>query len=144
MTTLDPRNGPAGTGARIIGSAFGAGPGPELMAASTLVGDNVMSSAGEHVGKIAAIMLDVRSGHIAYAALSTGGILGMGDTLHAIPWSALTLDAIDKCFVVDIPAQRLKDEPGFDKDHWPSEADAKWSMQSTPVVGASRVVDGGP
>jgi hypothetical protein len=27
---------------------------------------------------------------------------------------------------VDIPAQRLKDEPGFDKDHWPSMADEKW------------------
>jgi hypothetical protein len=71
-------------------------------------------------------MLDVRNGRIAYAVLSEGGFLGMGSNLHAIPWSALTLDTDEKCFVVDISAQRLKDEPGFDKDHWPSMADAKW------------------
>jgi sporulation protein YlmC with PRC-barrel domain len=126
MTTPNPRMHPSGTGAKIVGTTVGTGPVPEVMAATTLNGDKVMSSDGEHVGKIADIMLDVRSGRIAYAVLSTGGFLGIGDTLHAIPWSALTLDAIDRCFVVDIPAQRLKDEPGFDKDHWPSMADEKW------------------
>jgi hypothetical protein len=50
----------------------------------------------------------------------------MGSNLHAIPWSALTLDTDEKCFVVEILAQRLKDDPGFDKDHWPAMADAKW------------------
>ena len=58
---------------------------------------------------------------------ATGGFLGIGHSLHAIPWSALTLDAIDECFVIDIPAQRLKHEPGFDKHHWPSAGDEKWS-----------------
>jgi hypothetical protein len=38
----------------------------------------------------------------------------------------LTLDTDQKCFHVDITAQRLKDDPGFDKDHWPTMADAKW------------------
>jgi len=126
MTTPDPRMRPSGTGAKIVGSTAGAGPGPDVMAATTLNGDKVMSSDGEHVGKIYDIMLDVRSGRIAYAVLATGGFLGIGETLHAIPWSALTLDAIDRCFVVGIPAQRLKDEPGFDKNHWPSMADEKW------------------
>ena len=126
MTTPDLRIHPSGTSAKIVGSTGGVGPGPEVMAATTLVGDKVMSSDGEHVGKISDIMLDVRSGRIAYAVLSAGGFLGIGDKLHAIPWSALTLDAIDRCFVVDIPAQRLKDEPGFDKDHWPSMADEMW------------------
>ena len=129
MTTPNLRMHSSGAGAKIVGSTSGAGPGPEVMAVTTLNGDKVMSSDGEHVGKIADLMLDVRSGRIAYAVLSTGGFLGIGDTLHAIPWSALTLDAIERCFVVDIPAQRLKDEPGFDKDHWPSMADATWGTQ---------------
>jgi sporulation protein YlmC with PRC-barrel domain len=127
MTTSEPVNGSSDTGARIVGSVFSTGPGPELMAASTLAGDQVISSAGEHIGKIAAITLHVRSGHVAYAVLSTGGFFGIDHSLHAIPWSALTLDAIDRCFVVDIPAQRLKREPGFDKRHCPSAADEKWS-----------------
>jgi hypothetical protein len=89
-----------------------------------------MSSDGEHVGKISDIMLDVRGGRIAYAVLSEGGFLGMGSKLHAIPWSALTLDTAEKCFHVDIVAQRLKDDPGFDKDHWPSMADEAWGMST--------------
>jgi hypothetical protein len=68
----------------------------------------------------------VRSGRVAYAVLAEGGFLGMGNTLHAIPWNALTLDTSEKCFRVDIPAQRIKDDPGFDKDHWPSMADSAW------------------
>ena len=96
------------------------------MAAATLDGDKVLSTNGDDVGKIKDIMLDVRSGRVAYAVLSSGGFLGIGDKLLAIPWSALTLDTDQKCFHVDISARRLKDEPGFDKDHRPSMADAKW------------------
>jgi sporulation protein YlmC with PRC-barrel domain len=128
MTTLDPKmqSQAGGAGANIVGGGVGDGPGPDVMAASTLDGTKVMSSDGEHVGKISDIMLDVRSGRIAYAVLAEGGFLGMGSKLHAIPWSALTLDTDEKCFRVDIPAQRIKDEPGFDKDHWPSMADIQW------------------
>jgi len=127
MTVHNPLS--ATTGAKIIGGRTGEGPGPEVMAASTLDGNKVYSSDNEHVGKIADIMLDVRSGRIAYAVLSEGGFLGMGTTLHAIPWSALTLDTAEKCFRVEQTAQRIKDDPGFDKDHWPSMADVAWGTQ---------------
>jgi sporulation protein YlmC with PRC-barrel domain len=131
MGSINPQRGTQ-RGANIVGGGVGAGPGPDIMAAATLDGNKVMSSDGEHVGKISDIMLDVRNGRIAYAVLSEGGFLGMGSNLHAIPWSALTLDTDEKCFFVDITAQRLKDDPGFNKDHWPTMADAKWgeSMHS--------------
>jgi sporulation protein YlmC with PRC-barrel domain len=117
------------TGANIVGSDrdMANGPGPEVMAAATLDGDRVMSSDGHDVGKIKDIMLDIRSGHIAYAVLSTGGFLGIGDKLLAIPWSALTLDTDHKCFVLSLTAERVKNAPGFDKGHWPSMADATWA-----------------
>ena len=67
------------------------GPGPEVMDAATLIGDNVVNSSGEDLGKIEAIMLDVTSGRIAYAVLSFGGFLGMGTKLFAIPWPALEI-----------------------------------------------------
>ncbi|SEK07379.1 PRC-barrel domain-containing protein [Paraburkholderia diazotrophica] len=129
-TPLDPTgNTSGGAGADIVGDGRGEGPGPDVMAAATLDGDKVVTSDGEDVGKISDIMLDVRSGRIAYAVPSEGGFLGMGKTLHAIPWSALTLDTDEKCFRVDITAQQLKDDPGFDPDHWPSMADAAWGTQ---------------
>src|SRR5262249_48629373 len=120
MSTLDPQGTPSGSGARITGAGRGEGPGPDVMAAATLDGTKVVSSDGEDVGKISDIMLDVRSGRVAYAVLSEGGFLGMGSTLHAIPWNALTLDTDAKCFHVSIAAQQIKDDPGFDKDHWPA------------------------
>jgi len=114
---------------RIIGkgAATAAGPGPDVMAADTLEGDKVYTTDGDDVGKIKDIMLDVRSGRIAYAVLSSGGFLGIGDKLLAIPWSALTLDADRECFLLDMPTERVKNAPGFDKDHWPSMADSTWA-----------------
>lgn len=97
----------------------------------------------------------MRSGRIAYAVLSSGGFLGMGDTLRAIPWSALTLDTDQKVFRVDMTAQRIRSEPGFDKDHWPAMADIGWgsslheyynrtpywSTASRPLSGAGDSLD---
>jgi sporulation protein YlmC with PRC-barrel domain len=106
-----------------------AGPGPEVMDAATLQGDKVVSAAGEDLGKIEAIMLDVASGRIAYAVLSFGGFLGIGTKLFALPWAALTLDAREKCFVLDVDKQKLENAEGFDKDHWPSMADPIWASE---------------
>ncbi len=114
-------------GADIVGLGVSDGPGPDVMAAATLEGNKVVTSDGEHVGKISDIMLDVRTGRIAYAVLSEGGFLGMGTTLHAIPWRALTLNVDEKVFLVDLLAEQIKHAPGFDKDHWPSMADPLWA-----------------
>jgi sporulation protein YlmC with PRC-barrel domain len=105
------------------------GPGPEVMDAATLNGDSVVNAAGDDLGKIEAIMLDVTSGRIAYAVLSFGGIFGIGTKLFAIPWSALVLDPTEKRFVLDVSKDRLESAPGFDKDHWPSMADQKWATE---------------
>jgi uncharacterized protein YrrD len=50
-----------------------------VMSAGTLAGDHVRNSAGEDLGKIEEIMIDVPTGRVAYAVLSFGGFLGMGD-----------------------------------------------------------------
>ena len=126
---------PSTTGPRSVGGASivnterrsSGGPGPDVMDADTLIGDSVVNDAGDDLGKIEAIMLDVASGRIAYAVLSFGGFLGMGDKLFAIPWSALTLDADQKCFILSLAKDRLENAPGFDKDHWPSMADPTWA-----------------
>jgi sporulation protein YlmC with PRC-barrel domain len=117
-------------GAKIIGGDHtDAGPGPEVMSADTLCGDNVVKAEGEELGEVTEIMLDVPSGRIAYAVMSCGGFLGMGDKLFAIPWSALTLDAERKCFVLNIDKERLENAPGFDKGKWPAMADMKWATE---------------
>ncbi|GAB1579211.1 PRC-barrel domain-containing protein [Bordetella petrii] len=116
---------------RIVGKgkATADGPGPEIMAADTLTGNDVYNPANEKLGTIQDIMLDVPHGRVAYAVLSHGGVLGMGDKLYAIPWSALVLDTDRKCFVLDVGKDRLKNATGFDKDHWPSMGDRQWAQE---------------
>jgi sporulation protein YlmC with PRC-barrel domain len=99
------------------------GPGPRLMTASTLAGDDVVNRLNQKLGTVTEIMLDVPRGRIAYAVMAGGGFLGIGDKLFALPWTALTLDTARKCFVMDVDAARFDNAPGFDKDHWPSSAD---------------------
>ena len=116
---------------RIVGSTNPAnpGPGPEIMAADSLDDEKVVNKMGEDLGTVRHIMLDVRRGRIAYAVLSFGGFLGMGDKMFAIPWAALQLDVDNKCFILDIDKEVLKQATGFDKDHWPAMADPNWAEQ---------------
>jgi sporulation protein YlmC with PRC-barrel domain len=103
------------------------GPGPEVMAASSLEGETVMSLAGDTLGEIEELMLDVKTGRIAYAILAVGGFLGIGEKYFAVPWRALTLDPERKCFVLDVDKDRLENAPGFDRDPWPAMADESWA-----------------
>ena len=131
--------GSSAQGARIEGAGRfenTSGPGPRLMTASTLEGDRVVNRQGEDLGEIDEIMLDVPRGRVAYAVMSSGGFLGMGDKLFAIPWSALTLDTDNKCFVLDVDKQRLESAPGFDKDNWPDTADAEFDARLHSYYGA--------
>lgn len=102
------------------------GPGPELMGADTLLGNDVYNDKEENLGDIKEIMLDVRTGKIRYAVLSFGGFLGVGEKLFAVPWNALTLDTINKRFILKTDKNQLKDAPGFDPDHWPDMANPAW------------------
>jgi len=143
MAYSQPPTGSAarsGKGTRIVGRdrSAPAGPGPAVMAASTLDGDRVLSSDGDEVGKVKEIMLDVEAGRIAYMVMSSGGFPGIGEKLFAVPWNALTLDVDRKCFVIALNAERMKDAPGFDKGHWPSRPIPRGPARCTSTTAASR------
>lgn len=127
-------------GAKIVGDPTDPdnrdGPGPEVMGADTLIGDDVINPQGDKLGDIKEIMLDVGRGRIAYAVLSVGGFLGLGDKLFAVPWSALKLDTDRSCFVLNVDKERLENAPGFDKDRWPSMADEQWATQIHSYYGS--------
>jgi uncharacterized protein YrrD len=100
-----------------------------VVSASTLSGDRVRDSQGQHLGKIEEFMLDVDTGRIAYAVLSFGGTLGVGDKLFAVPPDALRLDAEKRCFVLNVDRKTLENAPGFAKDNWPNFADRTFGTQ---------------
>jgi sporulation protein YlmC with PRC-barrel domain len=121
-----------------------AGPGPALMGADTLIGDSVVNGIDENLGDIKEIMLDMNSGQVAYAVLSFGGFLGLGEKLFAVPWQALHLDTINKRFVLNIDKERLKTAPGFNTDAWPDMSDVTWANQIHSFYGTDPHRASGP
>ena len=117
------------------------GPGPRLMGANTLIGDDVYNHKDEDLGDIKEIMLDVNSGRIAYAVLSFGGFLGIADKLFAVPWSALKLDTANKRFLLNVEKKSLESAPGFDKDDWPDMADPTWQNTINSYYGTKSYTD---
>lgn len=99
---------------------------PQVLSASTITGDGVVNRAEEDLGKIEDLVIDIESGRIAYAVLSFGGFLGMGDKLFALPWGSLQLDSAKHRFILDVTKETLESAPGFDKDDWPNMGDRTW------------------
>ena len=91
---------------------------------SKIVGSEVHTKSGERIGDIRDLVFDDH-GRILLAIVSTGGFLGVGDRLHAVPWEALSLGPKDDR-VLDIDKARLKAAPGFTSRTWPNLGDEKW------------------
>jgi hypothetical protein len=71
-------------------------------------------------------IIDLDEGRVAYAVLSFGGFMGMGNKLFAIPWEALTVDTVNKEIVLNVQKEVLENAPGFDKDNRPQMSDRQW------------------
>jgi sporulation protein YlmC with PRC-barrel domain len=107
-----------------------------MLSSTTLRGDEVVDTFGESLGKIEDFMIELQSGKVGYAVLSFGGVLGIGDKLFAVPWSALRVDTNEKRFVLDASKEKLERAPGFDKKHWPDFADPGWASAVERYYGA--------
>ena len=97
--------------------------GSRSLTASKLIGDPVVNPKGEDLGKIEDFVIDPKNGRVDFAVLSFGGFLGMGDKLFAVPLEAMKLSPEEKRFILGVDKERLKQAPGFDKDHWPETSD---------------------
>ncbi len=97
-----------------------------ILSSSTMQGTDVKSPSGENLGDIEDLMIDLETGRVAYAVVSFGGLLGIGNKLFAVPLQALQQDAADESFVLNTTKDALDNAHGFDKDHWPDFADRTW------------------
>lgn len=98
-----------------------------VKARNEIVGTKVINQDNQDLGKIIEVMIDKDSGNVAYLVLESGTFLGMGGKLFALPWHTLTYDPDKKVGVLNIDKERLKNAPGFDKEHWPATADKQWT-----------------
>ena len=100
---------------------------PSVLSATSLNGTGVRNRAGEDLGSVKDLMIDLGDGSVRYAVLSFGGILGMGDRLFAVPFDSFTIDAENECLVLDVSEERLENAPGFDQNDWPDFADPSFA-----------------
>jgi sporulation protein YlmC with PRC-barrel domain len=100
------------------------GPGARLSPAASLCGTIVLDDGGDIVGSIADLMLDVERGRVAYAVVATGGFVGVGEKLFAVPWCALRPAGRD--FVLQGSRATLEGGPSFDPEHWPTSPGTWW------------------
>jgi len=97
-----------------------------LIRGNTFIGADVQNPQGQNLGDIKDIVIDRTSGRMAYAVVSFGGFLGMGEKLFAVPWGAFSQKADKDTFVLDVDKERLKNAPGFDAHNWPQMASREW------------------
>ena len=57
-----------------------------LISAGKVQGTAVYNTQGTSLGEVEDVMIDKRSGKIAYAVMSFGGFLGLGNDYHPLPW----------------------------------------------------------
>lgn len=89
----------------------------------TICGARVFGGDGAAIGSITELMIEAGTGRIAYAAMTHGGVLGLGEKLFAVPWDCFAVDPLDGALHLKLTAADLSDRPGFDKDAWPTAAD---------------------
>ncbi len=88
-----------------------------LISSSEVHGTDVYGADGSHVGHIDHLMIDKKSGHITYAVMGFGGLLGIGESEHPIPWGKLSYDTDKGGYVTDISRQQLEGAPER-SDRW--------------------------
>lgn len=91
-----------------------------IVKSGELIKAQVRNPAHENLGEIAEVVIDKQTGKVNYLVLDFGGFLGFGNKYFAVPWNLFLYDNKEDCFILNVEKQRLKDAPGFDKEHWPN------------------------
>ncbi|MBL9166663.1 MAG: PRC-barrel domain-containing protein [Verrucomicrobiales bacterium] len=86
--------------------------------ASEVMGMAINNYQNKKLGKVEELAIDVESGRIVQVILSTGGFLGIGDRLTAVPPGALHYDRTNKVLHLDADSEKLKGAPKFENEQW--------------------------
>lgn len=109
---------------QLVRQGTSSGPGAGLTEVSSLRTRCVVDAAGKVIGSLVDLMLDLERGCVAYAVVASGGFVGVGERLFAVPWAALRAEG--ERFVLSADPQALAAAPEFDRDHWPRAPSVGW------------------
>jgi hypothetical protein len=86
-----------------------------LIGSDKVEGTAVYGADDKKIGKIERIMVDKISGKVAYAVLTFGGFMGIGEDYYPLPWSSLTYDTQLGGYRTALTEQKLKGAPKYSK-----------------------------
>ena len=84
-----------------------------LISSELIRGTKVFNAQGDHLGTIMTVMLDKRTGQVAYSVMSFGGFLGIGAKFHPLPWHMLNYDQAKGGYVIELDKERLLAAPSY-------------------------------
>jgi hypothetical protein len=90
--------------------------GKPLIESDRVEGTYVYGPNGNQIGTIKRLMIEKLSGKVAYAVMSFGGFLGIGEEEHTIPWNKLDYDTGLGGYRTDITEEQLRGAPTFYRD----------------------------
>ena len=90
-----------------------------LISSDKVEGTSVYNRADTATTEIYTVMIDKYSGQVAYAVMSFGGFLGIGERYHPLPWKALAYDTRLGGYVVDVSREQLERAPSYARDETP-------------------------
>ena len=79
--------------------------------ASKVIGTTVKDSSGERIGEVEDVVLDKQSNSILFGVVSAGGVLGIGEKYHPVPWAALDYDKTEGAYIINLTKEQLKAAP---------------------------------
>jgi hypothetical protein len=108
-----------------------------LIASNKVEGTAVYNRQGERLGTVHNFMVDKFSGHVAYAVMSFGGFLGMGESYHhhPLPWRVLDYDTRQGGFVIDLDRSRLEKAPSYTASSMPNWSDRAYGSRIDEFYG---------
>lgn len=95
-----------------------------LSPATSLCARTVVDSKGEVLGSIVDLLLDLERGRIAYGVVASGGFMGVGERLVAVPWNALMPGT--RHFVLQGTRSVLESGPVFEHEQWNRVPSRRW------------------
>lgn len=87
-----------------------------LIGSDRVEGTAVRRPKGDKIGSIERLMIDKQTGKVAYAVLSFGGFLGIGNKHLPIPWSLLTYNVALDAYELDIAEDVLQEAPSSEQN----------------------------
>jgi hypothetical protein len=93
---------------------------PSLIASDRVEGTRVYGADGKHIGSIERLIIGKQDGRVAYAVLSFGGFLGIGNDYYPLPWEKLTYDTQLDGYRIDLTKEQIEGAPSYadDDDSW--------------------------